>query len=320
MKNSKKIIYLSLNDLKELGIIKKRSKRRKRHGTKQLPSNLNPNIRSASDYMVGSSVPTQFMNTSNLQSDNLRLNNLLLENKLKEGPEIKNLDNSQIDTLQRAVDKQQNNYYYITGLMEQNRFNQPTHTSPFNSAYVDTIENDNDVPSTFGSDNFKSQLNDDTNNNDLAFDTIYKSPNTVESANNLFDTLHTAESEDNVQANVQQNEEPVKGPASNIDESSQKTAKEMIQEINNKALKKGFDSERQALRDQLQSYNLDFDSIKNNQSAMKSMLNQRKRDKATAIGKYTELCQEKNEKAKPLIIKSKDLDHINKAINKMKNK
>ena len=131
--------------------------------------------------MVGHSttrtVPTQFMNTSNLQSDNLRLNNLLLENKLKEDPQIKNVDNSQIDTLQKAVDKQQNNYYYITGLMEQNRFNQPTHTSPFNSAYVNTVEKVEDTPATFGSDYFKSQQSDNNStqgNDEFYYDNIFK--------------------------------------------------------------------------------------------------------------------------------------------------
>ena len=178
MNKNKKVIYLSLNDLKELGIIKKRSKRRRRHGRAYLNY---PNTRSASDHMVGHSttrtVPTQFMNTSNLQSDNLRLNNLLLENKLKEDPQIKNVDNSQIDTLQKAVDKQQNNYYYITGLMEQNRFNQPTHTSPFNSAYVNTVEKVEDTPATFGSDYFKSQQSDNNStqgNDEFYYDNIFK--------------------------------------------------------------------------------------------------------------------------------------------------
>lgn len=310
MKTSKKVIYLSLDDLKELGIINKKGKRRRRGNRKNKMYNAGPGIRSSSDHMIGSSMPTQFMNTSNLQSDNLRLNNLLLESKLKEGePQIKNIDNSEIDTLQKAVDKQQNNYYYITGLMEQNRFNQqPTHTSPFNSAYIDTIEMDNDVPSTFGSDYFKSQqMIDDKNNNDLAFDTIYKSPDTVET--NLFDTLYTAESEKN-------EELPLKGPPP-IKEVPQKPVKEMIQEINKKSYKKDFDTERQTLRDELKEYNLDFDSIKNNQSAMKSMLSVRKREISTAIGQYTELCEQKNEKRKPSIIKSKDLETIKKAIKKL---
>jgi hypothetical protein len=311
MKKSKKVIYLSLSDLKELGIIKKRkSTRRRRHGK---ATYLNPNTRSASDHMVGYSMPTQFMNTSNLQSDNLRLNNLLLENKLKEEPPIKNLDNSQIDTLQKAVDKQQNNYYYITGLMEQNRFNQqPTHTSPFNSAYVDNIENDNDVPSTFGSDFFKSQetykVDNNTQNESFSYDNIFK-PTADTIPNNVQDNFNEIDES-------QLNEEPVKGPPP-IEEVLQKPVKEMIQELNKKTEKKDFDTERQTLRDELKEYNLDFDSIKNNQSAMKSMLTARKREIATAIGQYTELCEQKNEKRKPSIIKSKDLETIKKAIKKL---
>lgn len=310
---SKKVIYLSLSDLKELGIIKKRTRerRRKRHGRAYLS-----NTRSVSDHMIGSSIstqqPTQFMNTSNLQSDNLRLNNLLLENKLKEEPPIKNLDNSQIDSLQKAVDKQQNNYYYITGLMEQNRFNQPTHTSPFNSAYVDTIENDNDIPSTYGSDNFKSQQRDI--NDDFYYDNIYKSPDIIK--NNIDDDTNDQQVNEPVKGPY---EEPVKGPPPIEEE--QKPVSQIVQEINQKTSKKDFETERQSLRDELKNYNIDVsDSMKNNQTAMKSLLSARKREIATAIGKYTELCGEKNEKTKPSIIKSRDLDKINHAINKLNKK
>ena len=72
MKKSKKVIYLSLSDLKELGIIKKRSKRRRRHGSSNKNSNSKAynnesgGIRSSSDHMVGSSISTPFTNSSNL--------------------------------------------------------------------------------------------------------------------------------------------------------------------------------------------------------------------------------------------------------------
>jgi hypothetical protein len=334
MKTSKKVIYLSLNDLKELGIIKKKKRRGYKNKNKSLYKNESGGVRSISNHMIGSQqsgTPVQFSNTSNLQSDNLRLNNLLLENKLKDEPSqnqtVIPFDNNQIDTLQKAVDKQQNNYYYVTGLMEQNRFNQPTHTSPFNSAFVDTnIAKNNDVPFTFGSDYFKSQERQNNDNNDLSynFDSIYKSPDSVQNND-----------DDN---DIDQNELPVKGPPypdqnelpvkessyiEEVNENKSSSVKERIKELNqitNNDNKKDNENDRQNLRTQLQNYGLEFDSIKNNQTAMKQLLNKHKKEITISIGEYTDLCREKNEKIKPSVIKSTDLAQIKRAIKKLKNK
>ena len=81
MRDHKKIISLSIKDLKDLGIIKKRRKRRK--GNKYFKKMILDNIKSSSDHMTGSSnsYNNMFTNTSNLQTENLALKNKnLLEN------------------------------------------------------------------------------------------------------------------------------------------------------------------------------------------------------------------------------------------------
>ena len=68
------IFNLSIEDLKELGIIKKKSKRKRTKRKYIQPSLTQSNIKLSSDHMSG------FINTSNLQSENMRLHNNLLEN------------------------------------------------------------------------------------------------------------------------------------------------------------------------------------------------------------------------------------------------
>ena len=71
----KKIVFnLTIDDLQELGIIKKRRRRqRKPKYINTLPSN----IKSSSDHMMGYS--NEFNNTNNLKTENLRLQNDILD-------------------------------------------------------------------------------------------------------------------------------------------------------------------------------------------------------------------------------------------------
>ena len=73
MKNKKIIFNLTIDDLKELGIIKKR--RRRQRKIKYI-NGIPTNIRSTSNHMTGYS--NEFKNTDNLKTENLRLQNDVL--------------------------------------------------------------------------------------------------------------------------------------------------------------------------------------------------------------------------------------------------
>ena len=73
MKNKKIVFNLTIDDLKELGIIKKRRRRqRKIKYINGIPSN----IKSVSSHMTG--YTNEFKNTDNLKTENLRLQNDVL--------------------------------------------------------------------------------------------------------------------------------------------------------------------------------------------------------------------------------------------------
>ena len=183
MKN-KKVIYLSLDDLKELGIIKKKRKNKKINKRKYI-GGYNNNIKSSSNHMISSATP--FFNTSNLQTENIRLNNNLLENKLDENKNAiveRNNNNNQLTALQNDLKNQQNNYYYLNGRFEQglnqndiyeeglnqkkNRFDEENiyHKSPFNSY------NPNEIQFHSQNENFDA-TNDKIKEDDLNFADIY---------------------------------------------------------------------------------------------------------------------------------------------------
>ena len=65
------VFNLNIDDLKELGIIKKRKRRRSKQKNIKYSSSLPNYVKSASDQMVGYS--NVFNNTSNLQQENMRL-------------------------------------------------------------------------------------------------------------------------------------------------------------------------------------------------------------------------------------------------------
>jgi len=146
---TKKIIYLSLKDLKELGVIKKR--RRKRVSkTKILSNAFTTNKPTPSDHMTGY---TQYFNTSNLQTDLLHNQNrqLALSNESKE-LDIKNTNtitndvNSKLLQLERQQNNQQNNYYYTIGEMAKNNYNIDR-----NMGFK--VDDNIDVPSTYPDEN-----------------------------------------------------------------------------------------------------------------------------------------------------------------------
>lgn len=73
----KNIVFnLTIDDLKELGIIKPKRRRRKTQRIMKYLQQQPSNIKSVSDHMTGYS--NNFSNTSNLQTENLRLQNNLL--------------------------------------------------------------------------------------------------------------------------------------------------------------------------------------------------------------------------------------------------
>ena len=149
---TKKIIYLSLKDLKELGVIKKR-KRSKRK--KNITSKNVEGIRSSSDHMVGyTQYGTPFTNTSNLSNEMMHLQNRALmlkndesENQIKNNNLTTNNMNNLSTKLQRDINNLQTNYYYIYGKMAQNEANE-------SQGYL--LDDAVDVPASTGGDNFKS--------------------------------------------------------------------------------------------------------------------------------------------------------------------
>lgn len=115
---AKKIIYLSLKDLKELGIIKKRRRRK----TQLLKPIIQQGIRQSSEHMQGFS--NYFNNTTNLATKNLEETNraLVLRNNSTENDILKNKNtgiefNNQLSKLERDISNQQNNFYYLNGQM-----------------------------------------------------------------------------------------------------------------------------------------------------------------------------------------------------------
>jgi hypothetical protein len=120
---TKKIIYLSLKDLKELGIIKKRRRRKT-----QLLKPIVQGIRQNSDHMQGFAT-NYFKNSTDLASKNLEentraliLRNNAIENDIKNNKNNTIEFNDQINKLQREINNQQNNYYYLTGQLTRNGF------------------------------------------------------------------------------------------------------------------------------------------------------------------------------------------------------
>jgi hypothetical protein len=96
------VFNLTIDDLKELGIIKR--KRRQRTKTNRLMKYIQQpnNIKSVSDHMTGYSNVFNNANTSNLQTENLRLQNNLLEKY----PMIKNETNNNFESRFKGIENE----------------------------------------------------------------------------------------------------------------------------------------------------------------------------------------------------------------------
>jgi hypothetical protein len=157
MKNKKIIFNLTIDDLKELGIIRKRKRRqRKIKYINGIPSN----IKSVSNHMTGYS--NEFKNTDNLKTENLRLQN----NVLTKYPEALQLQSAYEDRFNN-IDEQYNNtrkiYENILAQTYRRRIQNNnldddddtlssfTRVERLNSTYGDP-DDDIDVPQTGGSD------------------------------------------------------------------------------------------------------------------------------------------------------------------------
>ena len=166
------VFNLSIDDLKELGIIKKR---KKRSNKQKYIKYISPNyLKSSSDQMVGYS--NVFNNTSNLQQENLRLQNNILEKypmiKNDLSTEHLNLINNKFKTIE-----DRNNFnegltrYFMKQTVDTGIFNKPNNNG---YAYNDNI----DAPTTGGSIEFESQssksnINDIDENDDNDYNSTY---------------------------------------------------------------------------------------------------------------------------------------------------
>ena len=160
----RKVLYLSIQDLKDLGLLKKYKRRKyKKRLYKYLQNNINNNIKSQSN--MGSGYTQQeaprFTNTSNLNSENTRLNNLLLENTI-----IKNKnDNNDNNDIENKNDNPNYHYdqhnYHLYLKDSEDRF-----TKKFNQgAFNNYDNNDNiDVVETNGSNEFSNTTLDRLHN------------------------------------------------------------------------------------------------------------------------------------------------------------
>jgi len=197
-KNKKIIFNLSIDDLKELGIIKPKRRRRNKQ-IKQYIQQPNNNIKSSSDHMVGYS--NSFNSTTpTLQTENLRLQNNILEKypmiknddsnfenrligALQKYPMIKNDNNNsndyenRLNTIENDNIKHKALTQHILQLAYGSDNNRPmtSFSGIRNSPQVEELSNDDDnidVATTGGSESFKSYNND----NDNSYE-----PNTIQS-------------------------------------------------------------------------------------------------------------------------------------------
>jgi hypothetical protein len=164
---SKKVFNLSIKDLKEiLGVFKKK-KRRKRN-----KKNINKlNVRSSSNHMTSSSfIP---MNVNTLQNDNLHLINQQLQNKINETPTPPANDN--ILKLQNDFNlMREQGIGFVKDLYKRTSNLSNIQSKNINSSNVirsDTFDDNIDVGTTSGDDNFQNIKTPDT---DLQYTDIYK--------------------------------------------------------------------------------------------------------------------------------------------------
>lgn len=143
------VFNLTIDDLKELGIIKKRKQRKNKKYVKYLTPN---NLKSSSDHMTGYS--NVFNNTSNLQQENMRLQNNLLEQKyLNYNDNDNDYYESRFDAIENDTQKLKDIARLAFTQGYSGEFSQPT----IEEIDDDEYKYDNtDVPVTYGSDNYKT--------------------------------------------------------------------------------------------------------------------------------------------------------------------
>jgi hypothetical protein len=172
----KKLVFnLSIDDLKELGIIKPRRRRKSRQMKYiQQPQN---NIKSSSDHMTG--YTNAFSNTNNLQTENLRLqNDLLTKYPMLQASQNNNINNNFENRFKSIEDENQKHkaltQYILTsaygGEFNNNNNRTMTKYSGIRDAQVEELpddpnhilhEDDNiDVTTTLGSEGFSNYNND----------------------------------------------------------------------------------------------------------------------------------------------------------------
>ena len=157
MKNKKIIFNLTIDDLKELGIIKKRKRRqRKIKYVNGIPTNL----KSVSNHMAGYS--NEFKNTDNLKTENLRLQNDVLV-KYPEAIKLQSGYEDRFNTMDEKYNNSRTIYENIlaqtyrpriqnnNNLDDDDTLSSDTRVERLSSRYGDP-DDDIDVPQTGGSD------------------------------------------------------------------------------------------------------------------------------------------------------------------------
>ena len=170
----KNIVFnLTIDDLKELGIIKPRRRRRKTNRIMQyLQKQQQPNnIKSTSEQMTGYSNVFNSNNTSNLQTENLRLQNNLLDKYPMLKNEANNNNESRLKTIEDGNNKNNEYISYILQSAYGGEFSYRPMTKYKSLRSQPLIEEppekDNiDVAATAGSEGFKSLDNDKNDNDD----------------------------------------------------------------------------------------------------------------------------------------------------------
>jgi len=158
----RKVLYLSIQDLKDLGLLKKYKRRKyKKRLYKYLQNNINNNIKSQSNMGYGytQQEAPRFTNTSNLNSENTRLNNLLIENQINKNKNDNNSNNDNITNddkndklaIQHHNNMTQMNYYLQHDFERRQKIN------------YDDDEDNIDVNETEGSNNFNNTSKDKIN-------------------------------------------------------------------------------------------------------------------------------------------------------------
>ena len=163
------VFNLTIDDLKELGIIKRKRQRRKTPQRIMKYIQQPNNIKSVSDHMTGYSNVFNNANTSNLQTENLRLQNNLLEKY----PMIKNETNNNFESRFKAIENENKENQDLTQYILQSAYGGEFNYRPMitqtglRQPQVEQLDDNDDVPETGGSNLFKSYKADYDNSDNI---------------------------------------------------------------------------------------------------------------------------------------------------------